>query len=366
MMKIVCQVCGVIGYLQHIGKNYYRVRHYVGYKNGKPVFQYHRQDPEYARRLLRQKAIDQNDQNSIDPEHLKSAFFDEKKRAGSLVWIGRKPPNPSHMDWNQLKQYLQSKYSRNWSKAVYLYSKKYHGLLENPRELDTFKDHKRNNVLKSLVVLSKYLGRCQHFKHMLDQYGIKPSRKDAFSSFLRILNNSNGEILPWYGKAINVLRPNERLFLRFVTITGLRKNEAIQSFNLIIRLHQKADLQNYYNEELNCMEHFKFKDLFLRRTKNAYISFVSKQFIQKIAKSDPVTYAAIIKRLKRKGLRTRINELRDYYATFMVKHVLIREEVDLLQGRIPPNIFIRHYWSPSFKELRDRTLRSISLLEQVL
>jgi len=68
-----------------------------------------------------------------------------------------------------------------------------------------------------------------------------------------------------------------------------------------------------------------------------------------------VTYPAIIKRLKRKGLRTRISDLRDYYATSMVKHGLIREEVDLLQGRIPPNIFIRHYWSPSFKELRDRT-----------
>ena len=50
----------------------------------------------------------------------------------------------------------------------------------------------------------------------------------------------------------------------------------------------------------------------------------------------------------------------------MVKHGLIREEVDLLQGRIPPNIFIRHYWSPSFKELRDRTLNTIDLLEQSL
>ena len=77
-----------------------------------------------------------------------------------------------------------------------------------------------------------------------------------------------------------------------------------------------------------------------------------------------MTYAAIIKRLRRKGLKTRINELRDYYATFMVKHGLIREEVDLLQGRIPPNIFIRHYWSPSFKELRNRTLKAIKLLHK--
>jgi len=93
----------------------------------------------------------------------------------------------------------------------------------------------------------------------------------------------------------------------------------------------------------------------VNNTKNVYISFVPKSIILKIANSKRVTYPAIIKRLKRKGLRTRISDLRDYYATSMVKHGLIREEVDLLQGRIPPNIFIRHYWSPSFKELRDRT-----------
>ncbi|MDH5266731.1 MAG: integrase [Candidatus Bathyarchaeota archaeon] len=315
---------------------------------------------------MRQKVIDQIDHSNVDPKNFKSPSFNENKRAGSLVWIGRKPPNPSKVDWNQFKQYLDSKYSQNWSKAVYLYSKKYYRLLENPIELDTFKSHKRNNVLKSLVVLSKYLGRYQHFKNRLDQYGIKPSRKDAFSSFLRILNNSNGDVVNWYNKALEVLRPNEQLLLRFAVITGLRKNEAIQSFNLIIHLHENADLENYYNEKLNCLEHFKFKETFLRRTKNVYISFVPKSLILETANSEPVTYAAIIKRLRRKGLKTRINELRDYYATFMVKHGLIREEVDLLQGRIPPNIFIRHYWSPSFKELRDRTLKAIRLLEQSL
>ena len=56
--------CGVVGYLKHIGKNYYRIRHYVGFKNGKPVFKHHRQDPEYVLKLLRR--IDQSDQNNID------------------------------------------------------------------------------------------------------------------------------------------------------------------------------------------------------------------------------------------------------------------------------------------------------------
>jgi intergrase/recombinase len=54
-----------------------------------------------------------------------------------------------------------------------------------------------------------------------------------------------------------------------------------------------------------------------------------------------------------------MNEQRDCFGTFMVRHGLIREEVDLLQGRIPPSIFIRHYWSPSFTDLKQRTLTAI-------
>jgi len=54
-LKIKCQICGIAGYLHHIGKNYYRVRHYIGYRNGKPIFKYHRQDPKYVLSLLYQK-----------------------------------------------------------------------------------------------------------------------------------------------------------------------------------------------------------------------------------------------------------------------------------------------------------------------
>ena len=59
-----------------------------------------------------------------------------------------------------------------------------------------------------------------------------------------------------------------------------------------------------------------------------------------------------------------INEQRDYFGTFMVRNGLIKEEVDLLQGRIPPSIFIRHYWSPSFKELKERTMKAIEKIEK--
>ena len=96
-MKIVCQVCGIEGYLQHIGKNYYRVRHYIGYEDGKPKFKYHRQSPEYVSSLSQKDEIGQLDhcvQDSVDQNFKARGFFREKKWAGSLVRIGHRPPKP--------------------------------------------------------------------------------------------------------------------------------------------------------------------------------------------------------------------------------------------------------------------------------
>jgi intergrase/recombinase len=218
----------------------------------------------------------------------------------------------------------------------------------------------KNNTVKSLIVLSKFLGIHQEFKSKLQNYGVKLARPDVFSSFLRIYNNHNSDLLEWYAKATSVLRDNEKLLLKFLLVTGIRKEEAITSFNKIIELSKQGNLAIYYNDDYGVLQHFVFKELFLRTTKNVYVSIIDKALVLEIARSEPLTYEQIRKRLARHGLKLRINELRDYYGSFMVRHNLIKEEVDLLQGRIPPSIFLRHYWSPSFKELRDRTLKAVS------
>jgi hypothetical protein len=65
---------------------------------------------------------------------------------------------------------------------------------------------------------------------------------------------------------------NEKLYLRFALLPGVRKEEAIKSFNLIINLSQQNKLNEYYNEELGILEHFKYGDLFLRQTKSLYLN----------------------------------------------------------------------------------------------
>ena len=94
-MKIVCEVCRVEGYLQHISQNYYRVRHYVGVENGKPRFEYHKQSFQYVQRFLNQKpsAIDPIDLKTIDPKLLNNSSFNEFSSRGSLAWPGRQTHN---------------------------------------------------------------------------------------------------------------------------------------------------------------------------------------------------------------------------------------------------------------------------------
>ena len=86
-MRILCQVCGIEGYLQHIGKNYYRVRHYIGFRDGKPVFEYHRLSIEYVENILR-ASVDHTGQNSIDPKRLKLDSIKELEEGRSSSLAG--------------------------------------------------------------------------------------------------------------------------------------------------------------------------------------------------------------------------------------------------------------------------------------
>jgi intergrase/recombinase len=273
----------------------------------------------------------------------------------------------NQIDWSEFIYWISKKYSKSYVSTILCYARRYFYLLNgNLRDIDTITPTTKNNAVKSLIILSKFLGIHEEFKRQLNNYGVKLERQDVFSSFLRIYNNHNSDLLEWFSKANEVLRSNEKLLLKFLLVTGIRKEEAITSFNKIIELYKQGNLGIYYNDDYGLLQHFVFKDLFLRSTKNVYVSIVDKSLVMEIANSTPVTYEQVRKRLMRKGMKLRINELRDYYGSFMVRHNLIKEEVDLLQGRIPPSIFLRHYWSPSMKELKDRVLTALTQLEQTL
>jgi hypothetical protein len=97
---------------------------------------------------------------------------------------------------------------------------------------------------------------------------------------------------------------------------GVRAMEGVKSFNLIVDLGTRYT-EEYYNQTTQFLEHFKYPKLFLRCSKNLYVSAVPKELLDEISRSSKVSYNAIDKKLDRAGLRMRVKHLRSFYATTM-------------------------------------------------
>lgn len=102
------------------------------------------------------------------------------------------------------------------------------------------------------------------------------------------------------------------------------------------------------------LKHFKFKDLFLRKCKNAYISFVTSDLLELVKAVKPkITYEAIDSGLNRNRLAVRTKELRKLYATSLREHIP-QELVDLLQGRVSQSVFLRFYYKPLLSDVKEK------------
>jgi intergrase/recombinase len=231
------------------------------------------------------------------------------------------------------------------------------------RDLDRLTNHKKASAVKALILYSKFLGNATGFRKKLEEFGIKIQGPDSLASFLRLFNASGKDTLQWYKKAVTILRDKEALFAKFLLHSGLRTSEAINGFNLIIQLGKEGKLSEYYDSELQVLCHFKYPKLFIRRTKNCYITFIQPEFLKQIAEYESVTYAMMCKRLARKHMHLRFNELRDKFGTHLLSHGILEAEINLCQGRIPVDIFIRHYWSPKLKELGSRIFKVLETIE---
>jgi len=272
------------------------------------------------------------------------------------------------INFDDYKVFLSNKYTnKQYARAQLSNAIKYSECLENPSKLLSFPASQQSNILKAMVCLSKYLGCYEEYKAKLKSYDIKWSNEDtAFNGFLAIFNHKH-DTLPDYIKEIQpLLHDNEKLFLRFLAITGLRKSEGLHPFNMIIDLNSEGKLSEYYNQELQVLEHFKYGKVFLRGTKNAYISFVSKEMIDQICNSEPVTYNAIHCRFMRKNIKLRLKELRSYNNTYMRKNGVLSELVDVLAGRVPKTVFCRHYLAETMKAFSNQVLSIQRNLESTL
>jgi intergrase/recombinase len=217
--------------------------------------------------------------------------------------------------------------------------------------------------MKALSALSKFLGMYEEFKRLIKAYGLKWQSVNVDDLIISRLTRTerSKDVIEWIRRVKEKL-PRLGVFLDFVLSSGLRYEESIKAFNLIIDLSKEDMLGNYYNAETEFLEHFHFKKLFIRRTKKAFVSFVPRRLVERVGKQEKLSQTQINKLIQRRDLKLRFSDVREFYATYMVRY-LKQPEIDFLQGRVSSSVFMRNYFNPALiGDLKERALRGVEEL----
>ncbi|MDX1372480.1 MAG: integrase, partial [Nitrososphaeraceae archaeon] len=236
-------------------------------------------------------------------------------------------------------------------------SKKYYRVLTegNAQEILSLPDEKRLQVMKALATLSKFMGCYDKWKAIKEIHQLKwTNGKNGLEVFKNIVNNDNNYVsmLKWLKKTCSAIPRSHSNILIFCTLTGLRPDESIQSIKLI-----QNNIDNYLDREKMMLEHFRYPKIFLRRTKQSFISIVTNSILKLANESSTINYNALRCYLKRKHIPMNMNHCRKIFATFLRNNNIEQEIIDMLQGRIPKSVFVRHYYKPDtkiFDNIRDK------------
>ena len=256
--------------------------------------------------------------------------------------------------WINFEKYLKNNYGKKTIYDRLLYAKKYAHVLQesNAQDLLALNLDKQKHAMKALAVLSKYLGCYEKWKQIKQNYQLKWSNGDSLQFFENFFdNNKNYSIMVnWLKDVCQKLPKQYGNTLKYCTLTGLRAEEACRSIQL---LH--SDRQHYFNQDSLILEHYKFPDSFLRKTKKAYVSIANEQILELAEQCGNLSYSAMSCYVRRHGLEMRMKYCRKIFSTHLRREGIEAEIIDLLQGRVPKSVFARHYFRPDFRPDKIRT-----------
>jgi hypothetical protein len=258
--------------------------------------------------------------------------------------------------WDRFKEYLKVTHREKSIICRLSYAKKYHHVLleGNAKDILSLSDQKRLQVMKSLASRSKFMGCYDKWKDIKEKYQLKWSNgNNSLEVFQTIVNNETNydSMVRWVKDTCSHIPRYYANILIYCTLTGLRADEACKSLSLV-----KNNQDNYLNKETMILEHFRHPNIFIRRTKQVFISFVNYDIINLAKDSSEYSYNALRCYLKRRKLQMNMNYCRKIFATFMRNNGIEQEVIDLLQGRIPKSVFVRHYYKPDlarFEKVRS-------------
>ncbi len=173
----------------------------------------------------------------------------------------------------------------------------------------------------------------------------------SFDVMLQRIKEMIAKTPSWVGK-----------ILQFAVLVGLRPSEVCESVRLICKSTDK-----YYNPERQALEHFKFSQ-FIRTTKKAYLSFVTPEMLEGVRYTDQLlspTYNQIRLACWSAGIKCDMRYARKIFASHLRNEGIQPEIVDLLSGRVPQSVLVRHYLVPS-PTYKDDVLRALTKLKEKL
>ncbi|MBD0327751.1 MAG: hypothetical protein ICV68_15050 [Pyrinomonadaceae bacterium] len=257
----------------------------------------------------------------------------------------------------------------NTIKEILVYAKRFGHILDNggdASELLVLSPRNRLHAMTALAALAKYQGRYDKFQLIRQRYNLKwSSGNNSLQSLQRFFNPglTLEGMLSKIREMCRVLPAHMCALIRFAVLTGLRPTEACESVKLV----RSTTHQNYYNPEQQTLEHFRFPDIFLRTTKKAYVSYITKEQLSGIdqMQGKTPTWNAIRLACRHRNINMDMRYCRKVHGSWLHSHGVTAEEVDFLQGRVSPSVFSRHYLAPSH-DLKDRVLEALESLNEQL
>jgi intergrase/recombinase len=224
--------------------------------------------------------------------------------------------------------------------------------------------NKRIHVQKALSCLARFTGKTELWTQIRKTYGLTwTTGTEQLDAFTRFFSNDNSldKMIESLKQARQVLPKAYSNILLFCALTGLRNSECIECINLI---RDPEQFKIYYNESNQCLEHFRFKELFLRKTKSAYLTICDRQLLEIVQKLDKIpTLNGLKMALRHNCPSMQMKWCRKIHASFLHQCDVPEVIIDLVQGRVPRSVLAQHYLlpKPSFKE---DVLRAVHQLKE--
>jgi len=260
---------------------------------------------------------------------------------------------PEALNWDGFEEWLLKSHGKDTARLIMRYARRYYWILWSPEKAGVLLGESkgiRRNTMIALSNLSKYLGVYESWKTIVKNYGLKWEKRTGLETVLSLLTVNLEGIIEWLLMALRDLPRDYRVVLVFQALTGLRPSEAVESCRLV-----RSDLENYLNRDLMALEHWRYPEIFLRRTKNTYISFVDEDLINPVLEAARIPPKAAIKSaLRKRRMPQRMIDLRRLYATTLRNAGIPRESIDFLQGRVGQSVFMMYYYKPYLLELRKK------------